>query len=138
MTMRAAIILAAALLAGCATTAEDDFLMPAGLTCARLEQALAAAAAHPLGSLENPVRADMPPGQHRYLESLRCSNGEPPEFEREGNMGPGPFGGIVDKYRVACPRGQPREAAIYMDMYHPGHVETRPVPGFTRAGLPQA
>lgn len=96
-----------------------------------LERRIAAAAAHPLGSQENPVRAAMPPGQRAYLQRLRCSDGEAPRFSRRGNYGVGVYGNIIDGYAVTCGAAAPGEVVVYMDMYHRGHVEERPVPGFT-------
>ncbi len=98
---------------------------------AELERALEAAAAHPLGSRENPVRAAGPMGQRNYLARLRCANGRAPQFERNGNLGPGVYGNIIDGYSVRCTNSQPAQATVIMDMYHRGHVEQRPVPGFT-------
>lgn len=98
---------------------------------AELERRIAAAAAHPLGSQHNPVRAAMPPGQRAYLRRLRCSDGTAPDFDRVGNFGIGVYGNIVDGYRLRCAGAEPAEVTVYMDMYHRGHVEERPVPGFT-------
>lgn len=95
---------------------------------AELERAIAAAAAHPLGSRDNPVRASTPSGQRAYLARLRCAEGGAPRFERSGNLGPGIYGNIVDAYQVTC-RGA-EAVTVVMDMYHRGHVEDRPVPGF--------
>lgn len=82
---------------------------------------------HPLGEKANPVRADMPPGQWAYLRRLRCADGSVPVgVERVGSFGPGPYTSIVDGYRLVC---EGRERRIFMDMYHPGYVEKRPVPG---------
>jgi hypothetical protein len=99
----------------------------------KLDKAIARAEAHPLGSLENPVRASMPPGQHAYLAQLRCSDGQAPAFRRAGNVGVGVFGNIIDHYVLRCATGEPAEASVYMDMYHRGHTESRAVPGFTMA-----
>lgn len=99
----------------------------------QLEKAIARAEAHPLGSPENPVRVSMPQGERAYLAKLRCSDGSAPAFAREGNVGIGVFGNIVDLYRLRCATGAPAEAAVYMDMYHPQHAESRAVPGFTLA-----
>ena len=96
-----------------------------------LERRIAVAAAHPLGSMENPVRAAMPRGQRAYLQRLRCADGAAPTFGRIGNFGAGVYGNIIDGYRVRCAGGTPAETVVYMDMYHRGHVEERPVPGFT-------
>lgn len=97
----------------------------------RLERLIATAANHPLGSSRNPVRADSPIGQRAYLARLRCSDGKPPRFERRGNVGPGVFGNIIDDYQVDCGAAAPGQVSVRMDLYHPGYVETRAVPGFT-------
>ena len=97
----------------------------------KLQKAIEKADAHPLGSEQNPVRVEMPPGQIAYLRSLRCSDGKPPRFGRVGNFGIGIFGSIVDGYDVRCEGSEPAQTMVYMDMYHAGHIESRPVPGFT-------
>lgn len=89
------------------------------------------AAQHPLGSDKNPVRAEMPGGQHAYLARLRCANGKAPTFSRNGNLGFGAFGSIVDAYDVKCPGSSPAQTTIVMDMYFPGYVEMKAVAGFT-------
>ena len=94
-----------------------------------LERALAEAERHPLGSMENPVRVSMPQGERAYLARLRCADGRAPRFERQGSGGDSPYGNIIDYYTVQC-RGA-EAVTVIMDMYHRGHVETRPVPGFT-------
>lgn len=99
----------------------------AGLTGKKLKAAIDQAASRPLGSVDNPVRADGPPGQRAYLSRLRCADGLAPVFNREGNIGPGVFGYFVDKYVVTC-GGQQHD--VFMDMYHL-HVEHMPVPGFS-------
>ena len=43
--------------------------------------------ANPLGSQHNPVRADGPLGQRRYIERLVCKDGEAPFYERLGAAG---------------------------------------------------
>lgn len=96
-----------------------------------LEKLIADAQAHPLGSKENPVRADMPKGQRAYLARLRCADGKRPAFERAGSMGIGVFGRIIDGYDVRCEGSTPETTMIYMDMYHPGHREAAAVEGFT-------
>ena len=92
------------------------------------------ASAYPLGSKENPVRAEGPPGQRAYLARLRCSNLKRPEFVRRGSAGLSPYGSIVDIYAVTCKKAEPAESFIYLDMYHPGHVEEEAVPGFGITG----
>lgn len=98
-----------------------------------LSKAIRDAEGEPLGSKENPVRADMPAGQRAYLARLRCTNGEPPTWTRIGNLGPGAFGSIVDQYDVRCDGSAPRRTIVVMDMYFKGHVETRAIDGFTIA-----
>jgi len=89
----------------------------------------AAINARPLGSNGNPVRADKPPGQRAYLARLVCGDGNAPaSFRRTGSFGRGPYSSIIDGYEVDCAG---TKFLIFMDMYHPGYVERRPVPGFT-------
>lgn len=99
-----------------------------GKTGGKLEKAIAKAAAHPLGSRDNPVRANLPDGQRAYLSRLRCADGQAPEFHRAGNIGPGIYGYIVDDYKVSCAGAA--TVSVIIDMYHV-HVEQQPVPGFT-------
>jgi hypothetical protein len=133
------LVLGVLLLGGCAsTTAKEPDLDRAlrgesQVSGRGLERRIEAASRHPLGSRENPVRAEMPPGQQAYLRRLRCSDGRPPQFSRIGNFGIGVYGNIVDGYRVSCGEAAPGTVQVYMDMYHRGHVENRPVPGFTIA-----
>ena len=123
------------LVAACATTPEPDLdRVLAGesqVSGSALDRRIAAAERHPLGSRENPVRAQMPAGQRAYLQRLRCSDGRAPTFGRIGNYGVGVYGNIIDGYDVNCGAAAPGRVEIIMDMYHPGHVENRPVPGFT-------
>lgn len=111
-----------------APAAQAQNLFGDGLTGKKLEKAIKAAEQHPLGSRENPIRVNMPPGERRYLSKLRCPDGEQPQFERAGSVGIGPYGNILDLYPVRCNGQEPVE--VYMDMYFPEN-ETRPVPGFT-------
>jgi hypothetical protein len=127
---------ALALLAACATTNDDIALdrMFAGesqMSGAALDRAVAEAAKYPFGSERNPVRAAMPPGQRAYLSRLRCGDGRQPAFDRVGSYGVGIYGNILDGYAVDCGAAAPGKVEIFMDMYHAGYVETRPVPGFT-------
>jgi len=89
------------------------------------------AQAHPLGSKENPVRADMPGGQRAYLNRLRCADGKRPTYHRVGNFGIGVYDRIIDGYEVVCEGSTPDTSMVFMDMYHPGHKEAAAVPGFT-------
>lgn len=96
----------------------------------RLEQLVAKAQVHPLGSEQNPVRAEMPQGQRAYLNRLRCADGKRPVFERVGSFGVGVYERIIDGYEVLCDGSSPAKSMIYMDMYHPGHREPAAVAGF--------
>lgn len=103
------------------------------LTKAEISKIAKDASAFPLGSKNNPVRAHMPPGQRAYLDRLRCADGLAPTYKRAGNAGLGPYQSIQDIYVVTCENSAPAETRIYIDMYHPQHVETVPVAGFTMA-----
>ncbi len=81
----------------------------------------------PLGSESNPIRAKGPQGQRDYLARLRCSNGRAPQFERDGSIGLGPYGKMVDLYSLHCENGPVQQ--VTMDMYHCVE-ETRPIEGF--------
>ena len=129
----------AVLLGGCASTAASQAdrrlgLMLAGQSAVQgtqLDAALAQAGEHHLGSRENPVRASMPAGERAYLARLRCADGLAPEYVRQGSLGIGPFGNIVDGYSVTCAGKEMK--TVVMDMYHSNFVEDRAVPGFTIA-----
>jgi hypothetical protein len=85
---------------------------------------------HPLGSVQNPVLAQGPAGENEYLARLRCPEGKQPFFERSGSVAePSPYGSIMDVYEVVC--DAPPKHDVFIDMYHPGYVELRAVPGFT-------
>lgn len=123
---------ALAVSAGASAQGLDDLTSggPDAPTGKKLEKLVKKAQKHPLGSKENPVRAEMPEGQRAYLGRLRCADGNAPAFGRVGNFGFGVFGRIIDGYRVVCQGSEPVETTIFMDMYHPGHIETVAVPGF--------
>jgi len=101
------VLACSAALAGCATMGDD----PATL-----------------GSERNPVKVQMPQGERAYLDRLRCPDGSPPAYERQGSGGGASDGHIVDFYTVTCPGAEP--VTVVMDMYHSDR-EDRPVPGFT-------
>lgn len=126
----ATILAGGAVLPAAAQNATDIFGNPI-VSGKDLEKLIEKAQAHPLGSKENPVRADMPGGQRAYLNRLRCANGQPPAFVRVGNLGRGPYERIIDGYEVTCKGSTPEKAMIFIDMYHPGHKEPAAVEGFT-------
>jgi hypothetical protein len=83
--------------------------------------------AQKLGSRGNPVRADKREGQEAYLKRLMCEGGATPTYRRLPMSWTGPYTTPVDGYEVKCPDDF---AIVFMDMYHPGYVERRPVPDF--------
>jgi hypothetical protein len=102
-----------------------------GSSDAALESEIAAAAAHPLGTLENPVRVGGPEGELAYLGRLRCADGKPPQaFDRKSG-GIGAFGSVVGLYTLDCGTAAPGRSQIALDMYHEEHREDRAPPGFT-------
>jgi hypothetical protein len=99
---------------------------------AELQAALDKAAAHPLGSEANPVRAQGVAGERDYMARLRCADGKAPEVLGRGLGKPSPFGGVSDIYGLRCSGSSAADSSVTFDMYHQ-HRETRPVPGFTLA-----
>ena len=89
---------------------------------------VAAADAHPLGSVENPVRVGGPEGERAYLGRLRCPDGQTPRIGARREAGVGAFGSVVAGYELGCGAGTGR---VVFDMYHEEHVETRAPAGFT-------
>jgi hypothetical protein len=88
---------------------------------------VAAAAAYPLGTIENPVRVGGPEGERAYLARLTCEDGTPLRVGTRSDAGQGAFGSVASAYAVAC-GGTTRR--IVFDMYHAEHVENRAPPGF--------
>jgi hypothetical protein len=130
----------AAALGACASQPDEsadldalDLLSRGRAPASQLPRLIEEASRHPLGSRENPIRVNMPPGERAYLARLRCSDGAAPTFNREGSGGGGAFGSIVDIYDVRCANGEPRQSTIWMDMYHPTHDETAAPQGFSLA-----
>jgi len=96
-----------------------------------LAAAVAAANAHPLGTMQNPVRVGGPAGERAYIARLRCGDGSAPKVGQRGSMGIGAFGTIVDGYPLDCGSAAPGKVTLIMDMYHSEHREDRAPPGFT-------
>jgi hypothetical protein len=88
----------------------------------------AAADAHPLGTIENPIRVGGPQGERAYLARLRCPDGAAPRIGARREAGIGAFGSIVAAYELSCAGADGR---LLFDMYHEEHVETRAPAGFT-------
>ena len=89
---------------------------------------IAAADAHPLGTVENPVRVGGPVGEHAYLGRLRCADGATPRIGARREAGVGAFGSVVAAYELSCGT---TAARIVFDMYHEEHVESRAPAGFS-------
>jgi hypothetical protein len=128
------VLLAAAVvsLAGCASSSDralDDMLMGVAPRRNLSATELASITSHPLGTAKNPVKVQGVEGEYRYLARLRCPEDKPPVVERLGSGDLSPYGSIMDIYEAAC--DAPPAFTIYVDMYHPGHVEQAAVPGFT-------
>lgn len=104
----------------------SEFAVPEGQE--DIAEALAAAAAHPLGTLQNPVRVGGPDGERAYIARLRCADGSEPQVGPRRDAGVGAFGTVVASYPLDC-RGAPRFDLV-MDMYHEEHRETRAPSGF--------
>ncbi|HYD11241.1 MAG TPA: hypothetical protein VEC11_00170 [Allosphingosinicella sp.] len=85
----------------------------------------------PLGSAQNPVRVNMPAGEHAYIARLRCADGTRPRVGQRSNIGVGAFGTIVDRWPLDCGDAAPGRFDLHLDMYHPNHVESRAPAGFS-------
>jgi hypothetical protein len=102
-----------------------------GDVMAEIEAQAAAAAGHPLGTAENPVRVGGPEGERAYLARLRCSNGRAPAVGERREAGIGAYGSVVAAYALDCGAAAPGRASIVLDMYHEEHREARAPAGFT-------
>lgn len=100
---------------------------------AELEQAIAAASAHPLGTLANPVRVGGPEGARAYIGRLRCADGSTPKVAQQADGGVGAYGTVTQLYALDCGRAAPGKAALIVDIYHEEHRETAAPPGWTVA-----
>jgi hypothetical protein len=101
-----------------------------GNSDAELQRTIAAAAAHPLGSAENPIRVAGPEGAQAYLSRLKCSDGSAPRIGAKGQGGVGAYGSIVDLYPVDCGAAAPGKRDLRVDIYHEENVESRAPAGF--------
>jgi len=95
-----------------------------------LARAIAAADGYPLGTLQNPVRIGGPEGAYAYLARLRCADGSAPKIGSKSTGEVGAFGSITEIHPVDCGAVGPGRTDIAIDLYHEGHVENRPPPGF--------
>ena len=102
----------------------------AGNTDEAIEQAIAAASAHPLGTPANPIRVGGPEGARAYFAGLRCGDGKLPRIgaPREGSVGA--FGSILQLYPIDCGSAVPGRVEFNVDLYQEEHKETRAPAGF--------
>ena len=100
---------------------------------AEAEAIAAAAAAHPLGTVGNPVRVGGPQGARAYIARLRCADGSRPQIGPRSTGGVGAYGTLTERYPIDCGGAAPGRVALSFDFYHAEHVETRPAPGFALA-----
>ena len=97
---------------------------------AEADRIAAAAAAHPLGTLENPVRVGGPQGARAYIARLRCADGSRPQLGPRSTGGVGAYGTLTELYPLDCGGAAPGRVTLAFDFYHEEHVETQPAPGF--------
>jgi len=101
-----------------------------GSSDAEIARIEAAAAAAPLGSLQNPVRVGGPEGERAYVARLRCADGKPP---RAGIGRPGAtdaFGSVAEMVTLDCGAAEPGRTEIAFDLYFEEHREDRAPAGF--------
>lgn len=97
---------------------------------AEAERIAAAAAAHPLGTLENPVRVGGPQGARAYIARLRCADGSRPQVGARSTGAVGAYGTLTERYPLDCGAAAPGRVSLAFDFYHEEHVETRAPAGF--------
>jgi hypothetical protein len=102
----------------------------AGNTDAELQQSIAAAAAHPLGTAANPIRVAGPEGAQAYVARLRCADGAAAKVGARRDGGVGAYGSIVHLYPIDCGAAAPGRIELLVDIYHEENVETRAPTGF--------
>ncbi len=101
-----------------------------GNSDAAIAQAIAAASAYPLGTLENPIRVGGPEGERAYLARLRCSDGRAPAIGARASAGIGAYGSMVDAYPLDCGAAAPGKVSLVLDKYHADHAERGIPAGF--------
>jgi hypothetical protein len=71
----------------------------------------------PVGSKQNPIKVSGVEMERFYCKFLRTPEGETLDYERVGSVGKGPYGNILDLYRVTTKDGE-KQWDVYIDMYH--------------------
>jgi hypothetical protein len=102
----------------------------AGNSDEAIEQAIAAAAAHPLGTPANPIRVGGPEGAQAYFATLRCGDGKPPRIAAPREGGVGALGSVLQLYALDCGAAAPGRVELSVDLYQEEHKETRAPAGF--------
>ncbi len=102
----------------------------AGNTDEAIEQAIAAASAHPLGTPANPIRVGGPEGAQTYFAALRCGDGKSPRIGAPREGGVGAFGSVLQLYALDCGSAAPGRVELNVDLYQEEHKETRAPAGF--------
>jgi len=123
---------AAAQKLGARTSTPDQLLgqEAAGDPLAESDRIAAAAAAHPLGSEQNPVRVGGPEGARAYIARLRCADGSRPVVGARGTGGVGAYGTLTERYPLDCGGAAPGRTIVAFDFYHQEHVEKQAAAGF--------
>jgi hypothetical protein len=101
-----------------------------GSSEAEVARELAAAAAFPAGSLQNPIRVAGPDGERNWLARLRCADGSIPRIGAQRPGGTGAFGNVVDLAPVDCGTAAPGRADIFIDVYQEDYVQEAAPAGF--------
>jgi len=101
-----------------------------GSSDAEIARVEAAAAAFPLGSLQNPVRVGGPEGERAYVARLRCADGKPPRAGIPHPGGADAFGSVADLVPLDCGAAAPGRSEIAVDLYFEEHREDRAPGGF--------
>lgn len=96
-----------------------------GSSDAELARLAAAAAAHPLGSLLNPVRVGGPEGARAYIARLRCGDGSAAKVGPRADGGVGAYGTVTQRYSLDCGSAAPGRMELVLDVYHEEHKEER-------------
>jgi hypothetical protein len=104
-----------------------------GSSDAEIARAEAAAAAFPLGSLQNPVRVGGPDGERAYVARLRCADGKAPSLGASRAAGVDAFGSVAQLVSLDCGAAAPGRTEIAVDRYFEEHREERAPAGFTLA-----
>ena len=102
----------------------------AGNTDEAMDEAIAAASAHPLGTAANPIRVGGPEGARAYLGTLRCADGKSPRIGAAREGGVGAFGSILQLYPLDCGAATPGRVELSVDLYQEERAETRAPAGF--------